>query len=232
MMSNWMRLSCMTLLITLGTWVCATPIGAVSASQYRQLGLSYRQQGQYTEAIAALKKSVELEPNHLSGRVLLGWTLHRAGDSAQAADVLSQTLSLNPFDVPTLNALGIVRLVSGELVAAVTTHTWAAILKPDNEIAHYNLSLALERLQQYNWAIATAQTATKLEPSNPHPLIAQAVAYWGNADPSTARQRYRQALSLDGRYGDITFLNYLSEAGFSSNQIQTTREILQSLPQP
>ncbi|MDJ0697284.1 MAG: tetratricopeptide repeat protein [Mastigocoleus sp. MO_167.B18] len=39
-----------------------TPVSAAnSAGEYRQLGLSYRQQGRYSQAIAAMQKSVELE---------------------------------------------------------------------------------------------------------------------------------------------------------------------------
>lgn len=205
------------------------PGRTMSAGEYRQLGLSLRNQEQYPEAIAALKKSVELDPKNLSGRVLLGWTQHKAGKRTDAADTLLQTFYLNPFDVPTLNALGIVYLVDGKLPAAVASHAWAAMLKPDNEIAHYNLSLAFERLGQYEWAIATAKEAAKLEPSNPHPLVALAIAHWDNHERTQAQQVYRQALSLDSRYTDPAFLGYLGEAGFSTDQILKSRQILKSL---
>ena len=201
---------------------------AATAEQLRQTGLNYRQQERYPEAIAALKQAVALDPQNISGRVLLGWTQHKAGQEPEATATLEQTLALNPFEVTNLNALGIVHLVSGRLPAAIATHGWAALLKPDNEIAHYNLSLALERLGQYNWAIATAKTAAKLEPSNPHPFVALAIAHWGNGDRLLAQQAYRQALSVDGRYGDSAFLNYLNEAGFSADQIQRSKQVLQS----
>jgi Flp pilus assembly protein TadD len=209
--------------------VYATPGLATSAQDYRQMGLTYRNQERYPEAIAALQKAVDLEPENISGRVLLGWTQHRAGKSAEAADTLLQTFYLNPFDVPTLNALGIVYLVSGRLDAAVTAHTWAALLKPDNEIAYYNLSLAFERLKQYDWAVAMAREAAKLEPGNPHPPVAEAIAHWGNGDRPLAQSAYQQALTLDPRYNDPTFLEYLDEAGFSPDQIQRTKQVLQEL---
>jgi Flp pilus assembly protein TadD len=60
----------------------------------------------------------------------------------------------------------------------VETHTRAAELEPGNEIAHYNLSLAYQRLGQVEQAIAEAQTATELEPGNPHPWVALALAHW------------------------------------------------------
>ena len=108
---------------------------AIPASEYRALGLSYRAAAKYPEAIAALQKSVELEPQNLSGRVLLGWTQHLAGQKEAAADSLIQVLYRDPNSIPALNALGIVYLVSGKLNAAVFVHSWAATLEPKNEIA-------------------------------------------------------------------------------------------------
>jgi Flp pilus assembly protein TadD len=202
---------------------------AQSAAEYRQMGLGLREQERYPEAIAVLKKSVDLEPNNLSGRVLLGWTQHKAGQASDAATTLLDAFQLNPFDVPTLNALGIVYLVNGNLEAAIASHTWAVLLKPDNEIAHYNLSLAFEQIQQYDWAIATAQTAAKLEPTNPHPLVALAIAHWGNQEQSAAKTAYQEAIAIDPRYSDPNFLTYLNEAGFSSKQIHQSQRILQTL---
>jgi tetratricopeptide (TPR) repeat protein len=202
---------------------------AMSAGDYRQLGLSYRQQALYPEAIAAFQKAVALEPDNLDGRVLLGWTLHQAGRRAQAASELLETLYRNPLDVPAANALGIVYLVEGHLLSAVVTHTWAEWLKPDNEIAHYNLSLAYQRLQMYEPAIAHAMEAAKLEPSNPHPLVALAIAQWDRGDRVKAQQTYRQAIEIDGRYQDTAFLTYLDEAGFSPGQIERSQQVLKSL---
>lgn len=201
---------------------------AQSAADYRQQGLSLRNQERYPEAIAALQKAVDLEPENLSGRVLLGWTQHKAGQATAAAQTLATALEQNPFEVPTLNALGIVYLVNGQLEQAIAAHTWAMLLQPKNEIAYYNLSLAFERLQQYDWAIAAAQTAAQLEPDNPHPPVAAAIAHWGNRDLARAKAAYQQALALDARYGEASFLTYLNEAGFSQPQIQTAQQVLQT----
>jgi len=200
-----------------------------SASKYRELGLVYRASERYPEAIAALKKSVQLEPQNLSTRTILGWTLHLAGKEDAAIETLLQAIYQNLFDVPTLNALGIVYLVNGDLTNTVVVHSWAAILKPKNEIAYYNLSLAYHRLHNYPWAIATANRATALEPSNPHPVVAQAIAHWDSGDRLLAQKAYRQALSLDSRYHDRAFLTHLKQAGFSSAQIQTAEKVLMTL---
>jgi len=205
------------------------PAIAQSAANLRQQGLNLRNQERYPEAIATLQKAVELEPQNLSGRVLLGWTQHKAGQQSAAATTLQEALSLNPFEVPTLNALGIVYLVDGKLGNAIASHAWAALLQPKNEIAYYNLSLAFERIRQYDWAVAAAQSAAKLEPDNPHPPVAEAIAHWGNGDKTQAQTLFRQAIALDGRYSDASFLTYLDEAGFSQDQIVLSQTVLASL---
>lgn len=212
--------------LTASSLFIAQPTLAIPASEYRALGLSYRAAAKYPEAIAALQKSVELEPQNLSGRVLLGWTQHLAGQKEAAAESLIQVLYRDPNSIPALNALGIVYLVSGKLNAAVFVHAWAAILQPKNEIAYYNLSLAFERLQSYEPAISAAKRAAQLEPTNPHPLVALSLAHWQKGDRAAAEAAYRQAYNLDGRYGDRIFLNHLLQAGFSQPQIEMTKHIL------
>jgi len=199
------------------------------AVTYRELGITYRDQGDFPASIAAFQKAVDLDPKNLEGRINLGWTLHLAKRDRQAAQVLEQTIPYDPYNVQTFNALGIVYLVNDDLAAAALTHTWASWLDPTNEIPHYNLSLAYQRLQKFPWAIASAQKAAQLEPDNPHPWVALAIAQWENDRPS-ALESYRQAIALDGRYGDREFLEYLNEAGFSPEQIQLSQKILAALP--
>jgi Flp pilus assembly protein TadD len=206
--------------------------GAQSAAEYRQLGLRYREQGRFDEAIDSLKQAAALEPDNPTGLVMLGWTLHLAEQEQQAASVLQQALTVEPAHVPALNALGIVYLVNNDLVAAAITHAWAAWLAPENEIAYYNLSLALQGMQQHEWAIAAAKRAVQLEPNNPHPRVALAIAHWNNEDLEQAKQAYQQAMELDARYRSDAHLPRLERAGFSSKQIEQTAVVLQAVLSP
>jgi Flp pilus assembly protein TadD len=218
--------------IALALTLPIAPAFGLSAAGHRQQGLLYRQQSQYAAAIAAFQKSVELEPENISGQVLLGWTQHLAKQPAAAATTLETALALNPFHVETANALGIVYLVGNQLTAAVMTHSWATVLKPDNEISYYNLSLAWQRLGQYDWAIAAANAAAQLEPNNPHPLVAAAIAHWGNGDQAQAQRTYRQAQRLNPGFADPVFLQEdLTAAAFSQTQVQIVQAIGQRLPE-
>ncbi len=202
----------------------------MSAADYRTLGLQYRQQERFPEAIAALQTAAQLEPDNLDGHVSLGWTQHLAKQDRMAAETLQAVLQQNPGYVPALNAVGIVYLMNNDPVAAATTHLWASWLAPENEIAFYNLSLAWQRLDQHPWAIAAAQKSAQLEPNNPHPHVALAIAQWSKGDQAAAKQSYQQAVDLDARYSSAAFLDYLNEAGFSVDQIATAKQVLQSSP--
>jgi tetratricopeptide (TPR) repeat protein len=199
-----------------------------AADEYRQLGLSYRKQERFDDAIAALQQSVKLDPQNIDGRIILGWTQHLAKKHDAAATSLWEAIYRSPTSLQAFNAIGIVYLVRGDLPQSVVLHSWAALLKTDNEIAHYNLSLAYQRLKQYDLAIAYAQKAIELEPSNPHPFVALAIAQWTSGDQTGAKKTFRDAIGVDARYRSADFLNFLNEAGFSNEQIQIAKQVLAS----
>ncbi len=199
-----------------------------AAEEYRQMGLAYRRQERFDQAIEALQKSVALDPNNLDGRIILGWTQHLSKKYDDAAMSLWEAIYLSPTSLQAFNAIGIVYLVRGDLPQSVVLHSWAALLKADNEIAHYNLSLAYQRLQQYDLAIAYAQKAIELEPNNPHPFVANAIAQWTSGDQARAKKTFREAIGVDARYRNPEFLNFLNEAGFSNDQIQIAKQVLAS----
>jgi len=82
-------------------------------------------------------------------------------------------------------------------------------LQPDNEIAYYNLRFGSSPPKEYNSAITTANRAAALEPSNPHPLVAFCAYHWDDGD-RLLYKAYHQAINLDPRYRDRTFLTHLS----------------------
>jgi tetratricopeptide (TPR) repeat protein len=222
-------------------WLFCSPVLAQTAVDYRQQGLAYRSQGLWNEAMATLERAVNLDPNNLSGRVLWGWTAHLAGQDHQAAAILTANLERDPFHIETLNALGIVYLVQGKVWPAIVTHSWAGMLKPDNEIAFYNLSLGFQRVGLLDWSIATAEYASVLDPYNPHPLVALALAHGTQAAEQAtveqdavekdAAEKVRTIVQatrrLDDRYSDLAFFDHLEEAGFSPEQITQTRILFQ-----
>ena len=83
----------------------------------------------------------------------------------------------------------------------------------------------VHRLKDFNSAITNAKKAVKLEPNNPHPLVALAMIYLDQGDSKKARDTYKKARDLDGRYRQKWFLAHLKEAGFSQEQIKLVEKL-------
>jgi tetratricopeptide (TPR) repeat protein len=196
------------------------------ANELRQQGLNYRQQQRFSEAINALEQAAQLDPEAVDGWIILGWTQHLDRKSPEAASSLWQAIYRRPTTTEAFNAIGIVYLVRGELPQAALLHSWAALLKTDNEIAHYNLNLTYQRQQQFDLALAHGELAASLEPTNPHPFVALAITHWLKGDRPQAKQAYQSALRLDGRYQSSEFLDHLTEAGFDNTQVQQAKQVL------
>ncbi len=62
------------------------------------LGVALSELGELTRAIEVLSHLVEVEPNHVHGRVALRVALGRSGDNASAADALATAVELAPAD--------------------------------------------------------------------------------------------------------------------------------------
>jgi Flp pilus assembly protein TadD len=199
------------------------------AQTYRQQALELRREDKLSEAIVLLQQATQLAPQDSGGWVLLGWTQHLNGQSEAAAQSLWQAIYHQPTNPEAFNALGIVYLVRGEIAPAIVVHSWASLLKPNNEIAYYNLSLSYQRQNLTDLAILYAKTATNLEPSNPHPLIALALAHWTAQQSEQAESYLRAGLDLNPQYGDRAYLPNLQKAGFSEAQIAQVRSMLERL---
>ena len=91
------------------------------------------------------------------------------------------------------------------------------------------MSLAFHQLEIHPLAITTANRAAILEPNNPHPLVAAAISYWDSDDKIDAQQVYRQAINLDVRYSQSSFLSHLQKAAFTPEQINVVNQVLSSI---
>ncbi len=202
-------------------------IDKTTASIYRQRGLTYRDQGQFEDAIATLKQAVAIDPFNSYGYVLLGWTQHLADQGDQAIETLKVALQYDETNIEAMNALGIAYLVQGQLEDAVATHRQAVELDEYNEIAHYNLSLAYQRLKDYDAAIRHARRATELEAYNSHTWVALALAQASRGDQAAAQAAYNRAIFRDSRYRDRSHLSHLIKAGLSKPQIKEVDQIRQ-----
>jgi choline-sulfatase len=100
------------------------------------------------EALRALHKALEIQPNFAPAFRDIGLIEIRTRDYANAARHLQKAVDLGLSDAPLFNFLGIAYSRTGQLQKAVNNYRKALQAKPDLAEAHLNLGFAYERLQQ------------------------------------------------------------------------------------
>ncbi|HRI15565.1 MAG TPA: tetratricopeptide repeat protein [Verrucomicrobiota bacterium] len=90
------------------------------------LGVALSELGEFPRAIAVLRRLVEIDPDHLPGRVSLGVALGRSGNETEAVEVLTQALELAPDDVWAQKNLGGILFRLGR-VAEARVHLETAV---------------------------------------------------------------------------------------------------------
>ncbi len=162
----------------------------------------------------------------------LGWYLHLQNRDREAITVLTRATKLDPANEKAFNALGVIYLFTQEYPLAREANRQAIRLKADNEVAYYNLSLAEWELGQFTEAVQSADESVRLDPLNPHPRVALAIASASAGKPERAREAYREAIRLDRRYLNTRYLERLRASDFSPRQIEAARAVLKTLAAP
>lgn len=104
------------------------------ANYYQQLGSLYSYMDRFEDAIAQLKKSMDLRPDHPPTMHLLGWAVFMSGDNKNGRQILEQASALDECDASILNDLAVC-LVEMRLYGEALKHLDRALeLDPKNQL--------------------------------------------------------------------------------------------------
>jgi tetratricopeptide (TPR) repeat protein len=115
------------------------------------------------EALQALRKTLEIQPNFALAFREMGMIELQAKDYVNAAQHLQKAVDLGLAKPYLLNFLGIAYSRTGKLDKAVTSYRKALQEMPDLAEAHLNLGFAYERLRQPERAAEEYATACRLD---------------------------------------------------------------------
>lgn len=133
------------------------------------LGLALLER-QPAEAIAPLRRAVELAPDASRPKVLLGVALEKTGDAPAAIDQLRAARDLDPSNFEIQLELGRAQLNAQRFDEAEKEFRAAVKLRPDSGMAHYGLAESL--LQEKKNEEAVAELAAYLQ-SSPKDAVAR-----------------------------------------------------------
>ncbi len=131
--------------------------------QFRQ-GNEHYQNEEWQDAIAAFRRCLELQPDHLPARYNLGVALHHADQDEAAIAELRQVIAAEASHAEAHNWLGCILDRRRQANEAIACYEQAIRIRPEFALAHHNLSMALlgrgdfERgWAEYEWRWKTSQ---------------------------------------------------------------------------
>ncbi|HAD82519.1 MAG: hypothetical protein A2509_01595 [Candidatus Edwardsbacteria bacterium RIFOXYD12_FULL_50_11] len=115
------------------------------ANYYQQLGSLCSYMDRFEDAIAQLKKSLDLRPAHPQTMHLLGWAVFMSGDHKSGRQILEQAAALDECDAGILNDLAVC-LVEMRLYGEALKHLDRALeLDPHNQLLESYRQMVMDK---------------------------------------------------------------------------------------
>ena len=137
-----------------------------NASVHLLLGQAYAQQGDYANALAELKTTLQLDPRLPDGHYYTGLVYLHKGEYESAEQEFRAELQLLPNHALAAYHLGYALLAQGHSEDAVPLFREVIKEQPQYESAHFELGRALLEQGQITGAIESLETARKLVPEH------------------------------------------------------------------
>jgi tetratricopeptide (TPR) repeat protein len=167
---------------------------------HNHLGIALRDKKDLAGAVAAFRKTIELDPKDACPHNNLGAALHSQGRLDEAITCLRKAIELVP-NLPVARIhLGRVLLDKGEVNEAIACYKKAVALGPKLALAHTNLGGALKDRGQVDDAIASFRKAIELDPRFAKAHNALGLALRDKRQVDAAIASYKKAIELNPEY--------------------------------
>jgi tetratricopeptide (TPR) repeat protein len=141
---------------------------AETASEFFARGVALEEDPRsQTQAIAAYKKVLELDPDHAAAYINLGTLYYNRQDYAGAESHYRKAVEVDPRYALAYFDLGNVLDETGRVADAINAYKTALQLAPTYADAHYNLALAYEKIRQPRSALQHWRAYVRLDTSGP-----------------------------------------------------------------
>lgn len=136
------------------------------AGGWHALATLLRMRDRLDDALAAVRRAVQLAPDDPQLHFELGLVLRRLGLDLEAEASYRRGLQINPQNAEAYNELALILERTDRLDDAVATYRRALALSPDASGALSNMAIALIRQQRLDEAEAALRRAIEVEPDN------------------------------------------------------------------
>src|SRR3989338_7288656 len=165
------------------------------AGSYFELGVLYKENGDFDEAIGAFRKVIELDTKYAMAFYELGVVCETKKDYDEAIKNYKDSLRIKENSEAFQN-LGVCYLRKGMLKEAYRYLMKALLLNPNKRSIYNSLGAVFEKKGDYNSAIQVLEIAAKLSPNNVIGFYNLGIAYDKKGDFGKALGAYEKAVEL------------------------------------
>ncbi len=151
---------------------------------------------QYSDAVDAYSRAVELEPGDARFLHDLGRSLLQSGRAAEAESALAQAATLKPGAWVILSDLGAAQLEQGAANNALASFSEALAARPDSALVYFNRGNALQDLSRFDEAESSYRSALRFAPDHFPALISLATLVSDRGQINDAEKLLAQARAL------------------------------------
>lgn len=126
----------------------------------------------------------------------LGVLLYQRGEFAPSAELIRQSLAIQPHSTEAMGNLGLVLAALGQLEDALDLYKQVVALRPDNAEGYNNLASAYLTQNKYDDAIEACQRAIHLKPGFALAHYNLGIAFQHTGKTEDAAEAFRQAIAI------------------------------------
>jgi Tfp pilus assembly protein PilF len=185
---------------------------------YFNLGVTYYNQKEFSKAIQAYQKVIELDPTYVEAYNNLGIIYQTMGDAKNALGAYQKATEINPRYEKGYNNLGLLFLLEDRYEEALEAFQKALAINPNNIESHINLGILFKQKGQGEKAIESYQKALAIDPLHRETHYNMALLYEELENWKLAISHYQQFIRLSSKsYPELVVrvqrhLNALAEA--------------------
>jgi type IV pilus biogenesis/stability protein PilW len=162
-------------------------------------GVSFYNQREFSKAIHAYQKVVELDPTYVEAYNNLGIIYQMMGDVERAFESYRKSTEINPRYEKGYNNLGILLYLRGRNEEALESFQKALAINPNNVESHINLGILFKKKGQWEKAIESYQKALAINPLHREALYNIALLYEQLGNMELAINHYQQFIQLSSK---------------------------------
>jgi tetratricopeptide (TPR) repeat protein len=166
---------------------------------YFNSGVQFYNQREFSKAIQAYQKVIELDPTYVEAYNNLGIIYQMVGDMDRAFGAYQKSTEINPRYEKGYNNLGILLFLKGRYEEAVEVFQKALAINSNNIESHINLGILFKKKGEWEKATESYQKALAINPLHRETHYNMALLYEQLENLELAINHYQQFIQLSSK---------------------------------